>query len=228
MPLPGPKPKSGIDECFSYICPTTNPFARTKLLFMNTRTLRNLAAVSLALVVFSCKQTPADKPAAVVPIVTAEGDTLPGDKFGYINSLELLSLMPEMKDADQKLEAYARKKEGSFQSLAQTYQKKVQELQQIGDVITPSDQEKRVKELQGLEQRLQQMQQSSQNEVGQEKERLYAPVLAKADSVIKLVAKENGFTFIFDAPALLYADSMRNILPMVKEKLGIKDEPKAE
>jgi outer membrane protein len=88
-----------------------------------------------------------------------------------------------------------------------------------------SEQEKKVTELQGMEQQLQQLQANAQTDFQQEKDRLYAPIFAEADSIIKLVAKENGYTFVFDAPALLYADTTRNLLPLIKVKMGLPDKP---
>lgn len=180
--------------------------------------------LSLLLLMAACKNQPASPANGGNTTTTVDSNgNVVVEKFGYINSLELLSIMPESKAADLKLEQTAKRKEGSFQSLAQSYQKKVNEFQQLGDVLTQSDQEKRVKEIQGIEQKLQQMQATAQSEIAMEKEKLYAPIFARADSAIKWVAKEYGYTFIFDSPSLLYADSTRNILPLVKEYLGIKD-----
>lgn len=154
-------------------------------------------------------------------------DSLPASpaiKVGYLNSLELLSQMPGIAEADKAVSDFAKKKERSFNSLANQYQTKLQTLQQNGPAMLQAEQEKAVQELQGLEQRIQQMQANSQTEVAIEKERLYAPVLARADSVIKLVGQEQGYTFIYDAPGLLYVDTTLNILPMVKRRLGLEAE----
>lgn len=151
----------------------------------------------------------------------------PSIKVGYLNSLELLSQMPEIADADKAVSDFAKKKERSFNSLANQYQTKLQTLQQNGPAMLQAEQEKAVKELQGLEQRIQQIQANSQTEIAMEKERLYAPVLARADSVIKLVGQEQGYTFIYDAPGLLYVDTTLNILPMVKRRMGLDVEEEA-
>lgn len=133
--------------------------------------------------------------------------------------------MPEIQEADKQVETFAKGKERTFNSLASQYQTKLQDLQQNGPAMLQAQQEKAVKELQGLEQRLQQMQANSQGEVAMEKERLYQPILARADSVIKLVGEEEGFTVIYDAPGLLYVDTTLNILPKVKARLGLTDQP---
>ena len=56
------------------------------------------------------------------------------------------------------------------------------------------------------------------------KEELYTPILKKAEEAINSVAKENKFSYIFDASAgtLLYAQDSDDVLPMVKTKLGLK------
>ena len=92
--------------------------------------------------------------------------------------------------------------------------------------LTMSDAVKTVrqKELQDLEARIREYQQSAQEKIGKKKEELYKPILEKADKAIKEVAKEKGYDYVFDASggALLYAKEGDNLLPMVKAKLGIK------
>lgn len=155
--------------------------------------------------------------------LTKSGAALPsGVKWGYINSLELLAMMPETKQADQKLEELQRSKESAFKSLMDKYQKGAAELQEKGQDMTRIEQEAKMKEMGELENRLSQMQMSSGDEIAAEKEKLYAPILKKADKYIKQVGKEQGYAFILDATSLLYADESRNLLPAVKGKMGLK------
>ena len=145
-----------------------------------------------------------------------------GVKYGYINSMELLSLMPDVKAADKKLETFARQSEGALQTAFLDYQNKLKDAQEKAGDMTPVQQEAKMKELAEIEQRLQQMQGNSQNDFLKEKERLYAPILDKANKAIKRVGEKNGYIFIYDAPALLYADTTLNVMPLVKAELGLK------
>ncbi|OWY20501.1 OmpH family outer membrane protein [Sphingobacteriales bacterium UPWRP_1] len=145
-----------------------------------------------------------------------------GIKYGYLNSLQLLALMPETKAADKKIAEYARKKESAYSDLLKKYQTKIQDLQSRANDIPPVEMEKHGKEIAAMEEQLQDMQMRADSDISKEKEKLYEPILAKADSVVKQIGKENGYTFIYDAAALLYADTTLNILPMVKERMGIK------
>ncbi|MEM9983831.1 MAG: OmpH family outer membrane protein [Bacteroidota bacterium] len=148
----------------------------------------------------------------------------PALKVGYLNSLELLSLMPEAAEADQAIQSYAAGQERRFQKLAQEYQTKLQEVQQSGATMTPMKQQVAVQEIQKLEQQLQEMQTNSQQRIAQRRDELLAPVMARADSIINSVAKANGFDLVYDAPSLLYADSTYNIMPLVREAMGIEEE----
>lgn len=171
----------------------------------------------------ACQQPAPSQPEGVSTGPDSTGSVVqpPAFKVGYVNSAELLSLMPELKEAEGKLERYARNKENRFNNLAQSYQNRLQELQQKGATMLPSEQEAAVKELTGMEQQLQQMQASSQQEIAMEKERLYQPILARADSVIKQLGKDGQYTFIYDGPGLLYADTTLNLLPEIARRMGL-------
>lgn len=145
-------------------------------------------------------------------------------KFGYIDSRELLSLMPEVRKADSSLQAYAKTYQDQLESMGKEYQKKVQDFQAQEKTMTEAVKEVKVKEIQQLEERIQTTQQSAQEKVAKKKEELYSPILEKADQAIKDVAKANNFDYVFDTSAgsLLYAKESDNIIGLVKAKLGIK------
>ena len=147
-----------------------------------------------------------------------------GSNYGYINSLELLSKMPEVKAADRKLEALTKQKEASFKALMQKYQDLGQSIQANSQNMTRVESEAKMKEIGELEQKLQAMQANSQDELAAEKEKLYAPILKKADAAIKKVGEDGHYAFIYDSSAgmLLYADTTKNIMPLVSKKLGLK------
>ena len=145
-------------------------------------------------------------------------------KFGYINSDELLSIMPEVRKADSSLQLFAKSYQDQLEQMGKEYQKKVQDFQAQEKTMTEAVKEVKVKELQQLEERFQSTQQSAQEKVAKKKEELYSPILEKADKAIKDVAKSNNYDYVFDASRgnILYAKETDNILPLVKAKLGIK------
>lgn len=188
-------------------------------------------ALGVSLMIMSCEQPGGESQSDTPKVVKDRGMAAePSLKVGYINSVELLSLLPEAVEAEKSLQNYAAGQEGRFQKLAQEYQEKVADAQQRGASMTPMEQRVAMREIGELEQQLQEMQAGSQERMARRREQLLSPVLAKADSIVKVVAKEHGYDLIYDAPALMYADSAFNVMPLVKEALGLapKSEAKAD
>jgi outer membrane protein len=148
-------------------------------------------------------------------------------KFGYINSMELLSLMPEAKKANAELETLTKTYEDQIKKMSQELETKYKAFTAEEKTMTDAIKEVKAGELESLNQRIQSLQQSAQEKIGTKKDELFEPILRKADAAIKDVAKANGYTYIFDANsnALLYAPEADNIIGLVKKYLNIKDEP---
>jgi outer membrane protein len=146
------------------------------------------------------------------------------NKFGYINSRELLEVMPEVKKADSSLQIYAKSFQDQLESMSKEYETKVKDFQANEKTMNEAVKEVKVKEVQQLQERMEALQQSAQEKTAKRREEMYKPILEKADKAIKDVAKENKYDYIFDAAggAILYAKDSDNVLSLVKTKLGIK------
>ncbi len=153
------------------------------------------------------------------------------NKFGYLNSLELLSLMPEKAKADSVIDKYGQELDALGQQMYAEYQKKAADAQQKVEkkLLTEEQTELLGKELADMEKRIQDFQQQSQEKIQAKQDKTYAPVLAKVNEAIKAVAKANGYTYIFDASAgsLLYVDESDNVLPLLKAHMKLP-EPKVK
>lgn len=154
------------------------------------------------------------------------------NKFGYLNSLELLSLMPEVKPADEQIEKFATDLDAMLSKMGNEYNNKIVDYQtkKEKNLITGVEEEMVIKDITDLEKRIGDFQESAQQRISKKKEELYAPIMKKADDAIKAVAKENGFTYIFDSSYgnLLFAEDSDNIIELVCKKLGIKYTKPAE
>ena len=88
--------------------------------------------------------------------------------------------------------------------------------------------EAKQRELLEIQQRLEQFNQTAQQEYQQMQQIFLSPVFQKANAAIAKVAKDNGFTYIFDLSAggVIFFDEKVsvNILPMTKNELGIPAE----
>ncbi len=148
-------------------------------------------------------------------------------KIGYVDSGSLLEMMPKVKEAESNLETLGKQLQAKGQKMMQDYQTKAQDLErrvQAGD-IAPKDQEAQVGMLKEEENKILQYQQDMQTQLAAKREALLAPILEEVRTAIQAVAKDNGYTYIFDGSpgvgVLLYADESTNVTPLVKAKLGL-------
>jgi outer membrane protein len=144
-------------------------------------------------------------------------------KLGHLNSQELLASMPGTKAADQKLQEFNKTLEGQLKSMSTEYQGKVEQYKGQEASMAEAIKQAKVKEIQDLEARIQEFQQSAQESIQKKKQEFYSPVLKQAEEAIKSVAKENGYSYILDVSAgtVLYSHDSDNIMALVKKKLGL-------
>ena len=145
-------------------------------------------------------------------------------KFGHINSADLIQMMPETKTADSATAKYRKSLEDQMKTMTAEYQGKLQSYQQQSETMNEAIRKTKEKELEDLGTRIQDFQQTAQESIQKKKEELYGPILKKADTAIKAVAKEKAYSYIFDTSggSLLYAQDSDDIMNVVKAKLGIK------
>ncbi len=145
------------------------------------------------------------------------------NKFGYIDSQELLILMPERKSAENELQNFAKTLESQLELMSAEYQESVQQYQTNEASYSDLVKQDKIAEISGLEQRIQSFQQNAQQSLQKKEQELLEPILEKARKAIDDVAKEGGYTYIFDKSqgTLLYAKESEDILKLVKNKLKL-------
>ncbi|MEO6583856.1 MAG: OmpH family outer membrane protein [Ferruginibacter sp.] len=148
-------------------------------------------------------------------------------KIGYINTEELIGLMPEAEKIDLELKEFQA-------SLAQQGQDMMKELGDkdslfVKDSAKLSASMKEIKraELIQLYQRVQGWNQQAQDIYQNKAQEKIIPLRTKAQEAINAVAKENGYAYILDASTILVGPPGDNILAIVKRKLGVKEMPAA-
>lgn len=143
-------------------------------------------------------------------------------KIGYLNTSELLLLMPEVKKADSVLVRYAEDMQKIYNDYVTEYSQKLNEYNQFSATWSEPKKQAFEEDLRVLNQRISDYENDSNNTLAKKKEELYGPVLDKVKSTIKVVGEENKFIAILDGSALLYAGTESvDILPLVKKKLGL-------
>jgi outer membrane protein len=143
-------------------------------------------------------------------------------KTGYVNSQELIETMPEAIKADSVIRKYSNDLQDQLKTMGTEAQTKYADYTKNGKTWSDAVREVKEKELNDMQNRIQEFQQSADDKIGKKRQELLKPVLDKAQKAIKDVGVDGGFDFIFDGANLLYAKDSENIMPLVKAKLGIK------
>lgn len=146
-------------------------------------------------------------------------------KFGHINFQQLLSQMPERKEAEKQYQKEAQSIRSELETMQVEYNNKYENFMNQRDTLSEFIQQSRMEEIQNLEQRISQYQQTAQQRLQQTQQQLMQPVVEKANKAIQEVGEENGFIYIFDTGGLRYYSKTQsvNTMPMVKKKLGIAE-----
>ncbi len=151
--------------------------------------------------------------------------TLPmqAQKFGYLNSAEILSELPDVKQADANLEALQKQLQKKGQSMVEKLQQEYGQVQrqiEAGD-LSPKQQEEKAQELKEKEMEIAQFEQDMMKQIQDKRSELLEPIYAKVNDAIEAVAKENGYQFIFDKGVLLYYQDSQDVSSLVRAKLGL-------
>lgn len=145
-------------------------------------------------------------------------------KFGHINSSNLLELLPETKVANSELEGYKIQLEKALEAKVKAFEAEVQVYITERPTLAPKVAQEKEAALAQKEQDLYKERQEGEQKVMQKREELLKPIFEKADTAIKAIGKEGGFQMIFDSSTfnvLLFAEDSADIMPLVKAKLGL-------
>ena len=145
------------------------------------------------------------------------------NKIGYISTDELIGSMPEAEKANLELKQYEADLTQNGQDLIKELNIKDSAFVKDSVKLSASMKEIKRNELIALYQRVQNYQQQSQEMYQQEAQKKGAPLRVKALDAIKVVAKENGYSYVLDVNSIIVGPPGDDILPLVKKKLGIKE-----
>ncbi|MGE5355447.1 MAG: OmpH family outer membrane protein [Deltaproteobacteria bacterium] len=149
---------------------------------------------------------------------------LSAQKFGYLNSNELMSLHPYVKGADSILVIYQNQLMSEGQKLVDSFQKNYEEYVKEANAgnLSKIQMQERENQLAQEQNKLRDYETEMQQKVIKKREELYKPILDNIQTAINAVGKEYNYTFIFDSGTggLLFANDADNVIQLVKTKLG--------
>lgn len=145
-------------------------------------------------------------------------------KIAYINFNQLIDLMPEAKTVNTQIQTYSKTFIDQIQTMNNELQTKGQAYEKNRASMTDAARTAAEGELQDISKRLQDYQNTAQQQVEAKKNELGKPIIDKATNAVKLVAKEKGYGYVFDSSttSLIVSPPGDDLLPAVKLKLGLK------
>lgn len=145
------------------------------------------------------------------------------DKLAYINTEEVFSQMPELKDVETKLSAKQDEIKKVMAEMQREYEEKAKAFQESKEELTEALLMDRQKQLKSIEDRFQTFAETSDKEFSELRQQLLTPIQQKLQKAVQDVGSEQGYTYIIERGALPYVGANAvDAGKLVKTKLGIK------
>jgi len=151
--------------------------------------------------------------------------TMQAQKFGYVNSQQLLVQSPEVKAADAQLSTYQSELIAKGETMVKSFEanyKKYVDIVNLG-TLSKVEMAQREGDLAKEQQAIQQYEVEVQQKLVTKRETLYKPILDKMKTTLDQIGTEMGYTMIFDSSAggLLHAVEADDVMPILKQRLGM-------
>lgn len=146
--------------------------------------------------------------------------------LGRVNLEELITLMPDYMEAQRTIAAVSHETSETFQAMVSEFQSKSATFEQKKGSWTASILETKQAELNDMQRRLQEFQQTAYQELQEKQAQLMAPVQEKAMTAVREIAKAQGLAMVFDTSTLIYFDEAQTVdlMPDARKALGIPED----
>lgn len=146
-------------------------------------------------------------------------------KFGHVNSQEIIQAMPEYATAKTSIEALQKQYEADLKSMQDELQKKSDAYDKEKATLPANIKQRREQELQELYQRIQQSYQDNQQALQKATQEKMQAISTKVSDAIKSVGTAGGYVYIMDVTGgipYISTTLSTDVTAQVKSKLGLK------
>ena len=144
-------------------------------------------------------------------------------KLGYISVQNIVGLMPETGKIDSMLQRYqADSINPQYPQIVQLYQYKDSVYRDTVHPAPAAVKKQIEQELPGLINQIQNWDQIVNQAIQAKQDELLAPIYRKVNDAIRAVAKEKGYTHVFNKEAFLVAPEGDDMILLVATKLKLK------
>ena len=145
-------------------------------------------------------------------------------KIGVVDVEEIVQKLPDYTEAQNKFAETSKRYEDEFAKLREEMKRRYDELEAMPEDELPTIRERKVKDFQEYQLKIQQFEESATQELSKVQQDLLAPIYQKVNNAIQSVGQEGSFSMIEAKVATLllyYASPVEDITPLVKSKLGV-------
>jgi outer membrane protein len=144
-------------------------------------------------------------------------------KIGYIDFNTLIAAMPGVDSVKIKLQKYQQTLTDQLDAMRAEFENKYLDYQSQSASMSDLIKQTKEKELQDLQGRIDGFQTKAQQDLQAKQQELLQPIVDKAKSAIKEVAKENKYTYVLNSieDVVLFHETTDDLMDLVKKKLGI-------
>ena len=150
--------------------------------------------------------------------------TANAQKFGHVNSQEVIQAMPEFAKARADIEALTKQYEADLKSMQDELQKKGEAFEKEQATLPENIKQRRQQELTEMYQKIQQSYQDNQQALAKASQDKMQAIQAKVLDAIKAIGQSGQYVYIMENGSLPYisATLSTDITAQVKAKLGLK------
>lgn len=146
-------------------------------------------------------------------------------KIGYIDFQALLGQMPEAKGVKAQIDAYQKQFVDQLTAMNTELQTKGHDYQAQSPKMTDAARLAKENELQDLQRRIEDLQNSARQQVDAKSSELVKPLSDKAIATLNAIAKETGISYVIDSSQgtqVIVSPDGTDLMTVAKAKLGIK------
>ena len=145
-------------------------------------------------------------------------------KFGHVNSQEVIQAMPEFAKARTEIEALTKQYEADLKSMQDELQKKAEAFDKEQATLPENIKQRRQTDLQDMYAKIQQSYQDNQQALAKEQQEKMNVITTKVLDAIKAVGQAGGYVYIMDVTGgipYISTTLSTDVTAEVKKKLGM-------
>ena len=151
--------------------------------------------------------------------------TANAQKFGHVNTQEIIQAMPEYNKATTEIDALQQQYEADLKSMQDELQKKAEAFDKEQATLPENIKQRRNQELQDMYTKIQQSYQDNQQALQKASSDKMQAITTKVLEAIKTVGQEGGYVYIMEMNAgipYISTTLSTDVTAQVKTKLGLK------